>query len=265
MRTFAAIALLGAAVLAQNENAAEQALMNYAAKMNKTYSSVQEMQMRSKLYKTNVDRRDAARADNPRATFGDTKFSDWSDAEFQALLGDKTTYEDRRELDATETDTRQLQDLEDIDWVAKGFMGTVKDQGQCGSCVAFSTTAQIEGMRMLQKNESYMRLSEQQGVDCGTAYGNQGCNGGWATYYYQYYSAAGVVSAADYPYTTSDGSCKSLSGMTKQATPLYNTYVNLSRPATVSSMHAALKRGPATVSVYVINEWMDYTGGIMDF
>ena len=54
---------------------------------------------------------------------------------------------------------------------------TIKDQGQCGSCWAFSAVAVLESWALLKKEN--IILSEQQLVDCSFKYGNHGCNGGY--------------------------------------------------------------------------------------
>jgi len=66
----------------------------------------------------------------------------------------------------------------DVNWVTKGKVQKVKDQGQCGSCWAFSTVAVSESWKAISKG-TLGDFAEQQLVDCDRADGNQGCSGGW--------------------------------------------------------------------------------------
>lgn len=64
-----------------------------------------------------------------------------------------------------------------IDWEEKNKVSSVKNQGQCGSCWAFSATEAVESAWAIKKNQLY-NLSEQELVDCSSSYGNHGCEGG---------------------------------------------------------------------------------------
>ncbi|CAN1179518.1 unnamed protein product [Linum perenne] len=95
-----------------------------------------------------------------------------------------------------------------VDWRQRGAVTPVKDQGQCGSCWAFSTVVAVEGINYLKTNK-LVSLSEQELVDCDTAE-NQGCNGGLMEYAFEFIKEKGGLTTEDtYPYHAEDGSCDS--------------------------------------------------------
>jgi len=78
---------------------------------------------------------------------GVNKFTDMSEAEFKQMLGYKRT----KPLNKVPKSFSHIEAPASIDWRTKGAVTDVKDQGQCGSCWAFSTTGGMEGAHFVAK------------------------------------------------------------------------------------------------------------------
>ena len=93
-----------------------------------------------------------------------------------------------------------------LDWRDKGYVTYVKDQGQCGSCWAFSATGALEGQHF-NKTGKLIPLSEQNLLDCSLL--NFGCNGGNQFLAFDYIKTHhGIDTEQTYPYIAQRQLCQ---------------------------------------------------------
>ena len=156
----------------------------------------------------------------------------------------------------TKLPTKQLR-AGGIDWVGKGAVTAVKNQGSCGSCWAFSAVAALEGLAAIKGKKQ--EFSEQELVDCSRNYGNNGCRGGLMTSAFKYVKDKGISARSAYPYKGVDGQCKSTSGSKFKISGWVNVPAN-----SAAQLKAALDRQPVSVAVQAdSNVFRNYKSGVL--
>merc|ERR1719362_466070 len=187
----------------------ESMFEEFGAKMGRVYASAEERQHRFAVFKENLGLIAEMKVLDPHADHSHlTPFADWTVQEFKARNTLKPHLFDAST--ATRDEVHDVSALPDsFDWIAKGAVNEVKNQGQCGSCWAFSTVANIEGVNFVKTNK-LVSLSEQELVDCDKKTGNQGCNGGLPSNAFKDMIAnnLGLELEGDYPYRARDGTCQ---------------------------------------------------------
>jgi len=204
---------------------------------------------------------------DPFATYGVTKFSDLATEEFSSsILMSHEVFE--KELDENESGLKyeMSKTLTDIppyfNWATQeGVVTGVYDQGQCGSCWAFSTTENIESQWALA-GHPLTNLSMQQLVSCDIT--DLGCNGGNPPFAYRYIMAVGgLESYADYPYTAHDGWCHFNKSEVVASISNFMRISDHSHDNETAIMEFTYNNGPPSVCVDA-RTWQHYQGGVLN-
>jgi C1A family cysteine protease len=178
----------------------------YMNDFNKNYSSIDELEKRSNIFYDNVLQIMQHNSNESHLfKMGINQFTDLMPCEFKDLYINGFIPKYRSSITQYNSILFQNQtdDLpESIDWRQLNAVTPVKDQGQCGSCWAFSATGSMEGSWAIATGE-LISLSEQQLVDCaGIKYGSMGCNGGQMDGGFEYAIDNGICSEAEEPYVS---------------------------------------------------------------
>lgn len=91
----------------------------------------------------------------------------------------------------------------DIDWVKRGAVTGIKQQGPCGSCYTFASVVALEAQYFL-KHGKLLDLSEQNLLDCAPG----DCGGGYSRNCFEYVKNNGIMSEKAYPYEGDKKACR---------------------------------------------------------
>jgi cathepsin L len=241
----ALVLFIGLAAATFTEVQYQDTFISWMKEQGKMYAN-DEFQMRFNIFKGNMDFVDAWNAQNSTTVLGLNVFADLSNSEYQNIyLG--------THIDGTEALANAEPYVSDFvpeaqkDWRTSGAVTGIKDQGQCGSCWSFSATGAIEGVyHLAHMSTALPSLSEQNLMDCSTAYGNQGCNGGLMTSAFKYVIAnKGIDTEASYPYQTKSGTCRFSTANIGATITNYKTVSAGSESALITAINAA----PVSVAI----------------
>lgn len=170
--------------------------VHFTFKHNRSYDRLETFLDRYYIYHNNMKYIDTENMKNHSYVLGETLFTDMTNEEYIEKMTTKLIPKD---YCSEKSLTGFYPDV--VDWREKGAVTRVKDQGQCGSCWAFSTVGSLEGLNAIHNN-NLLEFSEQQLVDCAGSYGNHGCNGGLMERAFSYTVDNGITLEQNYPYVS---------------------------------------------------------------
>jgi len=218
----------------------------FVGQYNKKYDNKDELVQRFGVFMDNLDTIVAHNAGGATWTMAVNEFADLTWEEFKVgRFGYNGSLRGFRRSLPTVDASSMFTLPASVDWTTKGAVTPIKNQEQCGSCWAFSSTGSIEGSYEI-KTGKLNSLSEQQLVDCSQSYGNMGCNGGLMDYAFEYVIAnKGLCSESAYPYTAVTGTCKSSTCTSVSTITSYKDVTHNSEDA----LQAAVAQQPVSVAI----------------
>ena len=238
---------------------------NFQDRFSKRYENIQELETRFQIFRSNLRNIILHNLDHTQNfTMGINQFTDLTPQEF------KDQYVGGLKAEVGSYGCKSFSSgasgaPSSIDWREKGAVNPVRDQGQCGSCWAFATTANAESVWAISTGQ-LLDLSEEFLVDCasGVGYFNMGCNGGQPDSAFKYMINNGQCTEASYPYkagtTKTAGSCQKCTGAPVHFSGCYDV-----TPKDQVSLMAAVAKQPVVIAIEADTRYFQsYSGGILD-
>jgi C1A family cysteine protease len=240
---------------------------DFQEKFDKRYDNIGDLEERFYVFQSNLHAIiEHNKAANNTFTMGINQFSDMTADEFKAFTGfsnkSNKFVTGLKGMTCSQFSSTGKTLPDAVDWISKGAVTPVKDQGQCGSCWSFSATGAMEGAWAIGKG-SLVSLSEQELVDCaGIRYGSQGCNGGQMDGAFNFAIDKGICSESSYAYVSGDtqtgGTCKSCSAVVS-VKGCYDVAAN-----DQIALKEAVSNGPVAIAIEADTRYFQsYASGIL--
>jgi len=267
---------------------------------SKVYDTIQEKFHRMAIWLSNHELIEAHNKQEPKPsyTLGHNEFSDMTHDEFQEyfrlgeyspgvpdfnpeekntpdfeeamLRGASVERRRRLQISSSDEDVDKKNHPKEKDWRKEGAVMSVKNQGKCGSCWAFSAVEAIEGS-MIVHGFPPRNLSVEELVDCDKS--DLGCSGGLMdSAFIAEEGWDGLCSWEDYTYDAPDHphdlTCKR-SNCTAVEGSAVKSFIDLSpsknEPCTEDDLEKALNKQPVSVAIQANQlAFMFYKGGVLD-
>lgn len=271
--------------LAQNQTTSGehwQAFLDFVQQHRRVYSDEQETKARFDIFQRNLaNAKKLTESHAGQATFGITRFADRTQEEMNVMRGYKaaprpTTLRSRpaTPIDFTGVPTK-------LDYRDRHAVTPVNDQGNCGSCYAFSAIESIESAWFLKGKGNLSALSVQQIMccDCDVVYTDpyreKGCDGGDPSGIYTYSMRTKLEMAKDYKYAMKDpapwdDTCKDDCSQcgAKESLEVVGPISSWANATEMDSgnetalLHALVNNGPIAICI-ASDTWQTYTDGIL--
>jgi len=232
----------------------EKEFFDHTLKYNLKFKDGEEFAYRLGIFADNYDMITTHNSENHSYTMGLNQFTHLTLSEFHDYIHLGGTrppnYNLRRNgnlIHAAPADPSTLP--ASVDWTTAGAVTGVKDQGQCGSCWAFSTTGSLEGAYQIKYN-TLKSFSEQELVSCDKD--DSGCNGGFMDTAFDWVKKnGGLASEADYAYSSSSGTtgvCKASTAYTNDPLVAPSSYTDV-LAGDVTALMSAVAQQPVSIAI----------------
>ncbi|KRZ58756.1 Cathepsin L, partial [Trichinella nativa] len=221
----------------------------FLKKFKKWYLSEKELLKRYDIFKVNMKTVEMLQKNEQgTAVYGVTFFADLTPEEFRKFYLSPQWKRDQLPQRKASIPKGKIEDR--WDWREHNAVTEIIFQrllvvkkGMCGSCWAFATIANVEGVWAVKKGE-LVSLSEQELVDCDTL--DQGCNGGYpSNAYKEIIRLGGLTTEKNYSYDGNQGTCRF---KTQNAKVYINDSVSLPEDETEIAAYIR-ENGPVAVGI----------------